>query len=1078
MADNNFEGTNLLGGPFKPYVDKQVAQRQERLGKIQKDNQEIVWQNAKSAYIALASSVNIENTKYSIQTFATPSPFAPPPPATTNVPTEAEQNEAAGLQTTIKEYDDGTKRLQQLDLKESFLGNQLANNIVLFGGTAYFEVNSSGSYSNPYYRSGLTTSDSILNNSAYGFGGTSFGLSAMPGITSFNIKSRNMGSLREASVTIRANNEKQFQLIDSLYCRIGYSMFIEWGNSIYFNNDGKYVSNPNAEGVTSLLPIFLSGKNGDKVISDNPNQFLQLIEKRREKSNGNYDAFFGKVKNFSWEFNKAGYYEISLSLISQGDIIESLNIDGQYGGTSTNLSGSGVNQPQPNETSALTSFLTTAASPSYISRQTKGASPTTRAGVDVTGANNPTLKKEQISKITLVPSVNQTLAGKFGGPPTSGSISSPSDTITSLNYTRLESSVGKIVSATATFSSEKPYFYVRLGDILDFIKDRLLVYTSEGDNEPLLDIDTDPNKNIMYTPGINVSADPSKVMVRTSLPYTKPELTTIANSTNDWNNKVNQGSVFSLKGKAELEFWESSLNPNTRQPGFPPHGKIMNIYFEYQYLIDTIKNLRNEQTGTISLYDFVDELCQTANSCLGGVNKLTIRLEDDKVMRIYDQNPIYGTQNVKNSIINLYGINPILNSSGSVVGRDGSFVTDFNIKTELTNDFAAQVTIGAQAQSNNVGSDATGLSSWNSGLRDRFFPEKIDSLRKDNGTTVPTTEERINKLRDQLKYLWLGYAEGKVGSLSNAIGDPTTPFVKRTNVYVFKNFPTTRYSEFVKLQKDWLQEILKLENEIFNKNQVKEDKQTLGTNQIGMLPINISVTMEGLSGIRIYDKLEVDTRFLPKYYPQTLIWIIKGVSHEIQNNKWYTKLETIAVPKLPTEQNFDEALGKGQLDVEDETVDIDDVGWDGSYPLDTLTVTTTGIDNSPTPTIIKALKSLDDNILIPITNEFGQMLITSCYRSKAVNLAIGGSTTSQHQFGEAVDFVAVGGGKELNEVFTWIADNLTFGQLIWEKGDDDNPQWIHVSDATARFGKSGEILRFDPSGSPKYKPCDKFGKRT
>jgi hypothetical protein len=91
----------------------------------------------------------------------------------------------------------------------------------------------------------------------------------------------------------------------------------------------------------------------------------------------------------------------------------------------------------------------------------------------------------------------------------------------------------------------------------------------------------------------------------------------------------------------------------------------MNIYFEYQYLIDAIKNLRNEQTGTISLYDFVDELCQTANSCLGGVNKLTIRLEDDKVMRIYDQNPIYGTQNVKNSIIN-----PLWNKPNSLILQD------------------------------------------------------------------------------------------------------------------------------------------------------------------------------------------------------------------------------------------------------------------------------------------------------------------------------------------------------------------------------------------------------------------------
>jgi zinc D-Ala-D-Ala carboxypeptidase len=1076
MADNNFEGTNLLGGPFKPYVDKQVAQRQERLGKIQKDNQEIVWQNAKSAYVALASSVNIENSIYTTTTITqvVDTSFTDLVQNRSTMPQDPTFADLA-LNTPTKDvetsitytYDDGTKRLQQLGLgsSDNFLGNKLANNIVLFGGTAYFEVNSSGSYSNPYYRSGLATSDSILNNSAYGFGGTSFGLSVMPGITSFNIKSRNMGSLREASVTIRANNEKQFSLIDSLYCRIGYSMFIEWGNSIYFNNDGKYVSNPNAEGVTSLLPIFLSGKNGNKVISDNPNQFLELIEKRREKSNGNYDAFFGKVKNFSWEFNKAGYYEISLSLISQGDIIESLNIDGQYGGISTNPLGSGANQPQPNETSALTSFISTAAAPNIKKQIKKGS---IGKGFDIRISNN---------KNTLLPSIQSSVVTYSNKTKTNtlttSSIQLPSDTIESLSYTRLKNSVGKIVSATATFGSNDPYFYIRLGDILDFIKDRLLIYTSKGDNEPILDIDTDTDKNIMYNPGINVSADPSKVMVKTSLPYSKSELKTIALNTTSSITPLTE-NIFNYTKGGLIESWVSTSNPNDPTEEFPLHGKIMNIYFEYQYLINAIKNLRNEQTGTISLYDFVDELCQTVNSCLGGVNKLSIRLEDDKIMRIYDQNPIYGTQNVKNSIINLYGINPTLNSSGSVVGRDGSFVTDFNIKTELTNDFATQVTIGAQAQSNNVGSDATGLSSWNSGLKDRFFPEKIDSLRKNNNITVPTTEERINKLKIQLSKLWLGYSEGNIRSIK---GPKQNQFI-RFEFYWFENFDTKRYSEFVKLQKDWLQEIIKLENENFNKTQVKEDKQTLGTNQIGMLPINISVTMEGLSGIRIYDKLEVDTRFLPKYYPQTLIWIIKGVSHEIQNNKWYTKLETIAVPKLPIEQNFDEALGKNKLNVEDEIIDIDDVTWDGSYPLDTLTVTTTGIDNSPTPTIIQALKSLDDNILIPITNEFGTMLITSAYRSKAVNLAIGGSTTSQHQFGEAVDFVAVGGGKELNEVFTWIADNLTFGQLIWEKGDDDNPQWIHVSDATARFGKSGEILRFDPSGSPQYKPCDKFGKRT
>ena len=926
MADSNFEGTNLLGGPFKPYVDEQVTQRQTRLGGIQKSQEEIVWENGKSAYLALASSVNIENTTYlEIRNEVKEVSVAPSFQKRRNsVIFDDTQTTLRNVKTEItKTHNDGEKRIKQLGLPDEYYGNQLANNLVLFGGTAYFETSdadendtiTSNEYSNPYYRSGLATSDSLLNNSAYGFGGTSFGLSAMPGLTSFNIKSRNMGSLREASITIRANNKEQFSLIDSLYCRIGYTMFMEWGNSIYFNNDGKYISNPNAAGVTSLLPVFLSGKNGNKSISDNPNQFLQLIEKRREKSNGNYDAFFGKVKNFSWVFNPAGYYEISLSLISQGDIIESLNIDGQYGGTSTVSNITGPLQPSPNETSALTSFLTTAASPSKEERtivipadySPDGSSP----------EQIKTISKFQNYKTFLLPDVttSKTTSANLGVSATTtnttGSIAS--DTIESLNYDRLKSSIGKIVSGTAVFSSEKPYFYIRLGDILDFIKDRLLIYTSEGNNEPILDIDTDTDKNVCYYSGINVSADPSKVMVRAGLPYTKellkglkynPILKKDGTQDEDWKWEVRTPNIFNYRG-AKLERFTSKLNPNDSTESFPLHGRIMNIYFEYEYLLSVIKGLRNEKTGTISLYDFVDELCQTANNCLGGVNKLSIRLEDDRVMKIYDQTPIHGTQNVESSLINLYGINPTgrttnktfrLNgattSSGSIIGGDGSFVTDFNIKTELTSDFATQVTIGAQAQGDNVGSDATGLSAWNSGLVDRFYPKKIDSLRKDNGTTVPTTQERIDKIKTQLSKLWLGYSQGSIRIIKKA------GRVVRKDFHWFEDFDTKRYSTFVKLQKDWLQEIIKLQNENFNSDQAKNDGQILGTNQIGMIPINISVTLEGISGIRIYDKLEVDTRFLPKYYPQTLIWVIKGVSHEIQNNKWYTKLETIAVPKL------------------------------------------------------------------------------------------------------------------------------------------------------------------------------------
>jgi len=66
MAKINYDGTNIVGGPFKSYVDEQVKVRQEKLGNSNKTSEEIVWENGKSAFVALASSVNIENPKFQI----------------------------------------------------------------------------------------------------------------------------------------------------------------------------------------------------------------------------------------------------------------------------------------------------------------------------------------------------------------------------------------------------------------------------------------------------------------------------------------------------------------------------------------------------------------------------------------------------------------------------------------------------------------------------------------------------------------------------------------------------------------------------------------------------------------------------------------------------------------------------------------------------------------------------------------------------------------------------------------------------------------------------------------------------
>jgi hypothetical protein len=62
--------------------------------------------------------------------------------------------------------------------------------------------------------------------------------------------------------------------------------------------------------------------------------------------------------------------------------------------------------------------------------------------------------------------------------------------------------------------------------------------------------------------------------------------------------------------------------------------------------------------------------------------------------------------------------------------------------------------------------------------------------------------------------------------------------------------------------------------------------------------------MDGISGIKIYNKLEVNSRFLPTKYGDTLNFIITGVSHRLQNNDWETVLETIVMPKTSPISSF------------------------------------------------------------------------------------------------------------------------------------------------------------------------------
>jgi uncharacterized protein YcbK (DUF882 family) len=98
-----------------------------------------------------------------------------------------------------------------------------------------------------------------------------------------------------------------------------------------------------------------------------------------------------------------------------------------------------------------------------------------------------------------------------------------------------------------------------------------------------------------------------------------------------------------------------------------------------------------------------------------------------------------------------------------------------------------------------------------------------------------------------------------------------------------------------------------------------------------------------------------------------------------------------------------------------------------------------GIKNNPSETAVQNLILLCQNVLEPLRQIVQKpVIIISGYRSKKLNVAIGGSSTSQHMKGQAADFIVV--GLTVKEIFNIVAGQLPFDQLILEYG-----QWVHAS---------------------------------
>ena len=815
-------------------------------------------------------------------------------------------------------------KLSELNIPTSYSGMGLAKKYILYAGFSELTNNFK-----------LVQREGFLpqqDESSYTYG--TYGYSPMPGIISADVKALNRGSLKKATVKIKVNNKQQFDIIDVLYLRLGYTVMLEWGNSLY-TTDGLTKNVIRNTIIDDPKRFFNGGFSENSSYRD----ILGPIEYYRKKYAGNYDGLLGKVSNFNWSFNKDGSYDIEITIISLGDVVESLKMNissdqkfqeflEQQNSTSTPTTSTDT-PPEPDpiednkDANAISSMLwawkysneTELQSyqnngsendlhiidgndgVNYVGSFLKNSKTLTggsvrykfifelftRSNIDGsfssegdTNAYEPKYKNYSSypSFVELGDDADQFLANKASNEGfkstefestglkiwkkqsnTQTETLSVKYEIAGFESQTVDSPISDAPPKSACFLTTEPkQLYLRFGYLLHFISKKLVPRvktqsTDHDDNPSMFKMRYDIHDGhkqgftqIMYSIPNQISLDPRVCIVR--------------------NDDIKKEAGTNKAYTNLLPFRTADYVPGSN----PNKAYSSNIYLNFGFILECL-NSNTDERGDISVYNFLKAICDGLNKALGGINNLEpIVDEETNTLSILDTTPIPGISGTGQSYtLQLYGYDKVGNGS-----HISNFIRNVDLKTAITPEYATMITVGATAGGYVKGTEATAFSRWNAGLSDRFNKELLPG--NVNSTPSSGVDEAIvnynKKMIAQTKF---------------------TPF------YGFSGNLQGGNSKNLKISTDAIETNLSVGTEYYK--YVIASNQTENGGTVGFIPFKISFTMDGLSGIKIYNKLHVDTRFLPKAYGDALDLIVTGVSHKLQKNDWETDIEATVIPK-------------------------------------------------------------------------------------------------------------------------------------------------------------------------------------
>jgi len=900
---------NIVGEPIEDFVDSQIRTRQSAqfsgYGTSLRNDDQLKYLTNRNAWIKLASSVSVQ-----VDTI---------------------------LGTQLEDFI--SSKLKNIGLPPTgFFGTQLAEKAVLFNTISQY---TGGVLNNN--RAGVTNANNLWSDSfIYGIGGTEFGIQPPPGIIGATIDSLNRGSIRKANITLKAHNKFQFDVIELLYLRLGFTMMLEWGWDKYLDNKGKIQQVGN-----TIIEDEWFKTNGTTQL-----QMLSVIQKKRRDYQGNYDGFFGKVSNFTWSFNPDGSYDISIDLITLGDVIESLKVN----------------------TSVKAKFY-----------------PDGGVLEDIKFSEDNKLFNTNIAKVATLNTLGYFLFSKMR------------EITNNFTYQRSESANTNYPNYITFFtkndnSYKSPQFYVRLGELLSQLES-LVVPILQNSNSPKFSqitfekagclityfpnqVPLDPRVCI-FKPSLNSYGDITGVVSPTylnSIPV--PYLVSVDGNTygslmdiyvnfefiagllvangdpdqqlslfkflQDLCNGINTalGGVNKLEPVIKEDYKITIIDQTLSFPevkdtvslevyGYNPsntNNQVSNFVKDVKFVSKITPQLASmvsigataagSNTSEIDGTAFskwseglVDRFAETISEP-NGLNLVIEQEQADKTREKYAE--AFRDFTLADQSFQSLANEAEESTLSAIASLDAFAFKVFGAFALLKSEYATQQAERSEELASTLDDDLNEKRI----VRDPFNPEidglamgfeeylaRIIQLEKDKLRKNIYNQNEISQLTSTNYAIYLLKAFGGVSGEIKVQSLESTPnqiltgpgseisFTNRTatveNLQVDIN--QSRYQEFDEVFISQGKSAYKTYINTLNNNRYKTDN--IPSSEVGFIPLSFELVLEGISGIKIYNKLKINNEFLPSNYPSSLSFIITKVNHNISDNDWNTSLSTISIPR-------------------------------------------------------------------------------------------------------------------------------------------------------------------------------------